>query len=476
MTAQCMAKKASGARCNRSALEGTQFCLRHAPGYVAPKRAAKRITSADIAKRVPTNSLGERWVEGQMWHCACGASGPDRDDVAMVEHCERAVRFSPPEHDAAMQARRAEDVLCPRCEGHSLESVGVACVRCNGRGRISAAAMAALEAEQADALAALESAAPAAASPPSVVGAADASHALDGDERSGAAVAPDPLPQSTGYLHPSGNVLGVRGAGLPEPLYDDGRVTLYCGDADALLDLVIERHGRPHHVLTDPPYGPRVVTGARTSRGTKDVSAGWIGADAPRAFVPFAADADTIRSRLARANPSRWSFVFCDHVHAAEFEVTPPEGLRHVRTGAWVKPDCAPQMNGLCPANGFESIAILHSGEAMRWNSAGKRGVWTHGVERDQPWHPTPKPWPLIAELIEDFADPGDLVLDMHSGSGVVGAVCRAHGRCAVLIEIDPTYARLAAQRIREGRARPVTTAPVTDNDRTGQLALIANG
>jgi site-specific DNA-methyltransferase (adenine-specific) len=233
-----------------------------------------------------------------------------------------------------------------------------------------------------------------------------------------------------------------------------------------------ERHGRAHHVFTDPPYSERVVENARTSRGTKDVSAGWIGAEAPRAFVPFATEAPIIRSLLARANPSRWSVVFADHAHAAALDLEPPRGMRSLRLGAWVKPDGSPQMTGDRPANGFESIAILHSDESgPRWNSGGKRGVWTHLVERDVPWHPTPKPVPLWRELLRDFTDPDDLVFDLYGGSAASGVAGRFEGRRVVLVEIDPTFARLAAQRLREGRGRLVDVSMPAEPKR-GTLAL----
>lgn len=242
-----------------------------------------------------------------------------------------------------------------------------------------------------------------------------------------------------------------------DPLYDDGTITLYQGDCLDLLPMVIARHGRPAHLVTDPPYGERVQKNARSSRGTKRGQGGWdaIGAASPVAFVPFAASERLVRDAIVAASAERWSIVFCDHVHAARLEEHPPEGLRAVRTGVWVKPDCAPQMNGKCPANGHESIAILHTDAPMRWNAGGKRGVWTHYVERGVPWHPTPKPVPLIREVLRDFTDPGDLVIDTFGGSGTTPVSCRYEGRRCVVIELSEEYARHMAQRLAEGRARP---------------------
>lgn len=107
-------------------------------------RAAK--TSADIAKRAPTNSLGEPWVEGQTWTClGCGAAGPDRDDVRMPASCEcvATVRYSPAEHEAALVERRVAraPVCCPRCEG--IDDAGSHCALCDGCGVLTQAEYAA---------------------------------------------------------------------------------------------------------------------------------------------------------------------------------------------------------------------------------------------------------------------------------------------------------------------------------------------
>lgn len=239
-----------------------------------------------------------------------------------------------------------------------------------------------------------------------------------------------------------------------DPVYDDGAVTLYHGDSRDLLPLVEARHGRVQHTLTDAPYSPRTHANAKTLRG----------GEGAKTLIDFAsADFMSIREILALANPERWTINFTDHVYAAMFELMPPDGMRHMRTAAWVKPDGTPQLTGDRPAQAHESIAILHPPSAAEWNSGGKRGVWTHGVERDIPWHSTPKPVPLLMELIDDFTKEGELVMDPYAGSGAVGVAARNRKRRAVLIEKDEEgeFIHLTIQRLREGRARPVSSEPV---------------
>ena len=69
------------------------------------------------AFRVPGNSLGLPWKEGQRWTCTrCGKGGPDRDDLALPPCTPREenrrvefhdLEFHPREHDEAIQARHA---------------------------------------------------------------------------------------------------------------------------------------------------------------------------------------------------------------------------------------------------------------------------------------------------------------------------------------------------------------------------------
>lgn len=283
---------------------------------------------------------------------------------------------------------------------------------------------------------------------------------------------------------------------LPDPPYDDGAIVLYRGDCLDLLPHIAERHGRPAHLIEDPPYSARTKAGARSiskkrggkgpSGGRDDHREGELGG----VLVPFATTVDVVRRSIELANAERWSIVFCDLVHAAGLETDPPEGLRHLRTAAWVKPDCAPQLTGDRPAQGFETCAILapeietdwsaivalHAAdEACRWNGIdgqrGARGVWTHGVERDVPWHPTPKPVGLLRKIIRAFTDPGDLIIDPFGGSASTAVACRYEGRRCVAIELDETFAALAAQRLAEGRARPADSIVEVD---PRQIALFA--
>ncbi len=64
--------------------------------------------------------------------------------------------------------------------------------------------------------------------------------------------------------------------------------------------------------------------------------------------------------------------------------------------------------------------------------------------------HPTQKPEGLLHRVLLAASKPGDLVLDPFFGTGTTGAVAQRLGRRWIGIERDPTYAKLARERIKD--------------------------
>jgi site-specific DNA-methyltransferase (adenine-specific) len=142
-----------------------------------------------------------------------------------------------------------------------------------------------------------------------------------------------------------------------------------------------------------------------------------------------------------------------------------PAPLRYARTGLWVKPDAMPQMSGDRPAVGFEPCTICHAPGVMRWNGGGKPALWMHNTAKGSgrpEGHPCPKPEPLMRDLVLDFTDDGEIVLDPFGGSGTTGVAAKRLGRKAVLIEGQEAFAEIAAKRI-EGTALEPRLLPSAD-------------
>lgn len=63
--------------------------------------------------------------------------------------------------------------------------------------------------------------------------------------------------------------------------------------------------------------------------------------------------------------------------------------------------------------------------------------------------HPTQKPVALFEYLIKTYTNEGDLILDNCAGSGTTAIACVNTNRNYILIEKDPTYFKLASERIK---------------------------
>lgn len=239
------------------------------------------------------------------------------------------------------------------------------------------------------------------------------------------------------------------------PYYQDAAVTLYHGDCREILPAL----DAVDHLITDPPYSADVYLRAsavytKAGSGTpkrmglseqkrrggalQKMANGDIGY-MDTAFMAF------FREWCAIDKVRRWFLVFSDveSCHLWRTALTDhPQGLaplRYVRTGAWVKPDAMPQMSGDRPSVGFEPCTIAHAHGPMRWNGGGKQAVWTHNTAKgaDRPDHPCPKPEPLMRDLVLDFTDPGDLILDPFAGSATTLRAAKRLGRRAIGIELD---------------------------------------
>ena len=68
--------------------------------------------------------------------------------------------------------------------------------------------------------------------------------------------------------------------------------------------------------------------------------------------------------------------------------------------------------------------------------------------------HPTQKPVKLYEWLLTKYANPGDVILDTHVGSGSSLIACHHKGHKYIGFEIDETYYKLAKERIEKETAQ----------------------
>ena len=90
-------------------------------------------------------------------------------------------------------------------------------------------------------------------------------------------------------------------------------------------------------------------------------------------------------------------------------------------------------------------------GNRVRWTGVGNVWHYTPPVwssKEEKPFHPTQKPLMMLDRIISASSNPGDLVIDLFSGSGVCGTVCKKLGRKSVSVERDENYYNLICERI----------------------------
>ncbi len=190
-------------------------------------------------------------------------------------------------------------------------------------------------------------------------------------------------------------------------------------------------------VLTDPPYSERTHKMAKTNKG----------AGHGTKLVTFEALTDETFCAAMRACVTAslgWVVATCDYRHLALLLDWP----EFIRVGAWVKPNPMPQISADRPGQGFEVVAILHSGKTPKaWNRGGAAGVWTVSPEREAQV-PTQKPQALANALLGDFSGLGATILDPFMGSGTTGVAACANGRQFIGIEQDAERFEIACKRI----------------------------
>jgi site-specific DNA-methyltransferase (adenine-specific) len=229
-----------------------------------------------------------------------------------------------------------------------------------------------------------------------------------------------------------------------------GDATLYLGDC---VEIVPTLRGVDHAIF-DPPY-ESVFHAAMGKSGNlrndgKEYASNRMGG---LKFEGIDADRTSISDIISQSSCG-WVIIFClaEGVMAWR-DALQSSGAKYDTCLAWIKPDATPRFNGQGAARGFECAVTAWAGKGhKRWNGGGKRGVYTHLVNNQERsgFHPTEKPRRLMSEIICDFTNPGELILDCFMGSGTTGVAALREGRRFIGIEKDPEYFELAVKRITE--------------------------
>ena len=87
--------------------------------------------------------------------------------------------------------------------------------------------------------------------------------------------------------------------------------------------------------------------------------------------------------------------------------------------------------------------------------------------------HPTQKPEALMLWLLDNYAKPGDKILDTHSGSGSVARACVKRGFDFCAFEIDPDYHRDSLRLLSQAKAGLVKRTEEEIGRGGGQMSIL---
>ena len=250
---------------------------------------------------------------------------------------------------------------------------------------------------------------------------------------------------------------------MSEPYYSDDRVTLYGGDALAVMASLPT--ASVDAIVCDPPYSSGgMVRGDRAQTDTKAKYSGGYGKQPTHA--DFTGDSRDQRAyaywtalwlseALRVARPGSLCLMFTDWRQL-------PATTDAIQSGGWVwrgivpwaKPSSRPMPGGFSA-----------SCEYVVWGSAGaierdyENGIYAPGFfransPRDRE-HLTQKPVEVMRELVK-ICPEGGTILDPFMGSGTTGVAAMIEGRRFVGVEMVEHYQHIAERRIREAQGLAV--------------------
>lgn len=259
-----------------------------------------------------------------------------------------------------------------------------------------------------------------------------------------------------------------------KPYYEQDGITIYHGRCENVLP-----HLDPVDVvITDPPYSEYVHSKSRrggASAPQLDGSGKNVACSFARVkefgFDSLAPELRTFCAKEFARLAQRWVMTFSDveSCHLWRDDLVANE-LDYVRTGLWLKIGATPQFTGDRPAASFETITIAHPKGRKHWNGGGKHALWRHNDEPELVYevpivlnrrhseprlHATQKPLALMLDLVGDFSDEGETILDVFMGSGTTLDAAKRLGRNGIGIDDKEENCEKAANRIRVLERQP---------------------
>lgn len=231
-------------------------------------------------------------------------------------------------------------------------------------------------------------------------------------------------------------------------VYQLGRHRLMCGDStsiDAVERLMDgEKAGM---VLTDPPYGMFLdadfssLKGSLKAIGKKSGSQGNKYENVIGDHEDFSPE--LIHTIFAAFGACKEVFLFGADYYA--------EHLPNKNDGSWLVWDKRKESQAEAIGAEFELCwsKQKHKRRVLRHDWSGFLSSKNTQDARNRV-HPTQKPVTLFEDMIQQWGNEGDNVVDLYGGSGSTLIACEKTGRQCFMMELDPAYVSVIIERWRK--------------------------
>lgn len=212
-----------------------------------------------------------------------------------------------------------------------------------------------------------------------------------------------------------------------------GEHRLMCGDStDAETVAKLMNGAKAKLLLQDPPYGIDVVKNRQVGGGGALHFGGKVGKRVESStYIPIANDdtTDTAKANYDIALTCTENQIIFGGNYFTDF--LPPSRCWIVwdkqNTGYFADAELAYTSFG-------KGVRLYH----FLWNGLCREG--SREVEGKTRVHPTQKPVGMLADILKDFSDENDSILDCFGGSGSTLIACEQLNRKCYMMELDPHY------------------------------------
>lgn len=197
-------------------------------------------------------------------------------------------------------------------------------------------------------------------------------------------------------------------------------------------------------IITDPPYGISYKTNMRVISGGDDMTRKLDNDSSFTVLKRFFPQA----YRVLKPDSAICAFCRID-THHQFVTLIEKAGFKVKNTIIWYKNNFT--VGDLESALGFQYECIIYAMKGKNLLRGKREGdVWEFArVPHTSMIHPTQKPVPLLAKLIQKFTDPGATILDPFGGSFSTGVACAQTNRKFIGIEIDEERFKKSLANIR---------------------------